>query len=500
MERFVMKKNIDTHRSPGLDEAVFGEALCSRRDFGKWIAGLVGVAACGSMRLLAATATTAPATTQPRLPGANQAFLKEQARRIVDSARVAAGQTVDQYHNATSYDMHVPGGNMGYAAYWTRDSIMMLGADLISAAEIEGWIKLICSTLRGPEDWQVRPGVVVPAYAVPDHINFDGKATFYPGNCETGDKQGGHPFGKYPPLDDNFYFITAVYEHWKLARDLGLFRSKVRTFSGEERLAEVCEKVYKQPPFDPATGLLVAGDIEHENTKDWGFCDCVFKSGKLLFPSILKLIAARQLGEMFAAAGETGKAAGYQKDAQRIAAAIEATFLYPVEGGSEAWLHSATGIGNQPDVWGSALAVHSGVLKAATAQKVSRALVRAFREKTAVQNGFIRHILTTDRVNKGGWENSIVGLGTYQNGGYWGAPVGWYISAIFKSDPGAAAELAKEYIKFLRGNMRADGMTEAWEWCNADTGEHANPLYAASVALPYVSLKAAGRLDVLDPA
>src|ERR1019366_9799163 len=108
------------------------------------------------------------------------------------------------------------------------DAVMMLGADLIPAAEVEGWIRLMASTLR-EQDWQVRPGVVVPAYAVPDHINFDGRPVFYPGTYETGEKQGGKPFGKYPPLDDHFYFITAVYEHWKLTRDLTLFRSRVGT-------------------------------------------------------------------------------------------------------------------------------------------------------------------------------------------------------------------------------------------------------------------------------
>jgi len=37
-------------------------------------------------------------------------------------------------------------------------------------------------------------------------------------------------------------------------------------------------------------------------------------------------------------------------------------------------------------------------------------------------------------------------------------------------------------------------MTEAWEWLNPDTGDRSNPLYVASVALPYLSLKDAGLL------
>jgi len=480
--------------------------LCSRRDFGKLTLGILGAVNFACTRCQAA-----PVITQ-----SDEAFLKDQARRIINSAHLRAGQAAGKYRNSTRYDIHVPGGNMGYPAFWVRDAVMMLGGDFISAAEIEGWIKLICSTLRGPSDWHVRPGVVVPAYAVPDHINFDGKPTFYPGNYETADQQGGNPWGKYPPLDDNFYFLIAVYEHWRLTGDLRLFQSLVQTSFGEERLADLCEKVYKVPPSDPATGLVVAGDIANENAKDWGFCDAVFKSGKLLFPSILKVVAARGLAQMLAASDKAQKAELYYNQARQIAAALGSTFLHlsgpdqgwPSHDGSQGWLHSATEVGNQPDVWGSAFALHCDTVDAPTVQKVSRALVRAFRERTAVQKGFIRHILTTDRINKGGWQAAISERGQYQNGGYWGTPTGWYISAVFKSDPTAAADLAKEYVQFLRDNMRQDGMTQAWEWFNPDTSNpdqsrrdpcsggwpshYANPLYVASVGLPYLSLKKAG--------
>jgi hypothetical protein len=432
---------------------------------------------------------------EPVLSRADEIFLKEQARRIVNSARLAAGESSGQWRNTTPYDIHVPGGNMGYPAYWVRDSVMMLGGDFISAEELEGWIRLISGTLRGPEDWHVRPGVIVPAYAVPDHINFDGKPTFYPGNYETGEKQGGHPWGKYPPLDDNFYFITAVYEHWRLTGSLHLFHSQVKTSFGELMLSDLCEKVYQVPPSDQATGLVVAGDVEKENAKDWGFCDGEFKSGKLLFPSVLKYVAANQLAQLFEASGQIPKARGYRDDAARIKRAVPLNFFHLTQNQSEGWLHSATGVGNQPDVWGSAFAIQSGAVDTSIIQKVARALVRAFQEKTGVRQGCIRQVLTTDRVNKGGWQLSISKAGTYQNGGYWGTPTGWYISAIDKVDPKAAMGMAKDYIQFLRSNMRADGMAQAWEWFNPDTGEHANALYVATIALPYLSLKKAGLLS-----
>jgi len=464
------------------DEEIARRNLFSRRDFAKLAWGLLGTAAVGCT-----PSRRAPATVQT-----DEEFFKEQAGRIVDSARVGAGQTSGKYHNSTPYDVHVPGGNMGYPAYWVRDGVMMLGGDFISAKEVEGWIRLMCATLRSPKNWQVRPGVTVPAYAVPDHINFDGKATYYPGNYETGDKQGGPPWGNTPPLDDNFYFITAVYEHWKLTGDLRLFRSSLPTYSSQEPLADLCEKVYRMPATDQATGLVFAAGTPQENPKDWGFCDGILKSGKFLFTSVLKFVAARQLAEIFAASGDTAKAESYRNDATRIGNALVSTFFHASQGGSEGWLHSTTGVGNQPDVWGSALAVFSGALDDATAQKVSRALVRAFRARTAVRQGCVRQILTTDQVNHGGWELAVVGLGTYQNGGHWGTPTGWYIAAMHKSDPTAASDMTKEFIQFMRSNMRADGMTEAWEWLNPDTGGRNNPLYVATIALPYLSLRKAG--------
>jgi hypothetical protein len=431
------------------------------------------------------------------LSQADEAFLRDQARRIADSAALAPGQRTGEWSNKTSFRMRVPGGNMGYPAFWVRDSVMMLGGDLIPMAEVEDWIRLIAGTMLA-DPWQVRPGVVVPAYAVPDHINFDGRPTFYPGNYETGDKQGGKPWGKYPPLDDHFYFLIAVHQHWKMTHGDSLFNSMVKTSFGEIKLSDLCEKAFRVAPSDPETGLVISGAIETENAKDWGFCDGVYKNGKLLFPSVLKFIAAGGLAEMFQAIGRQEKSRGYREEARRIAAAIPATFLrcssaHPDEG----WLHSATGVGNQPDVWGSAFAVWSGALDGPTADLVSRALVRAYREKTAVREGCVRQILTTDPLNAGGWENSVVSRGEYQNGGYWGTPAGWYITALARKDRTAAQDMARDYVGFLRNHMRSDGMAEAWEWFG-DRGKNSNPLYVATVALPYLSLLEAGLLDRAD--
>jgi hypothetical protein len=58
---------------------------------------------------------------------------------------------------------------------------------------------------------------------------------------------------------------------------------------------------------------------------------------------------------------------------------------------------------------------------------------------------------------------------------------------MHQADPQAARDMARDYLHFLR-------TSETWEWFNPDTGKRNNPLYVATVALPYVSLVQAGLL------
>lgn len=429
----------------------------------------------------------------PVISASGSKFLRDQAARLVASARLAPGQTAGRWTNGTPYVLRVPGGNMGYPAFWVRDAVMMLGADLIPAGEVEGWIRLMARSIQAPGDRQVRAGVTIPAYTVPDHIDLSGAASFFPGSYDTGEKQGGYPWGNYPPLDDNFYFIGAVYEQYRLTRSLKLFRSEVATGAGEMKLSSLCERVFNAVPADGRTGLVTAGDVRKANAKDWGFCDAEFKSGALLFPSLLRRIAATQLEALFAAAGSREEAERCSAAARQIRSAIPEAYFKRLPNG-EGWLLSATGVGNQPDVWGSAFAVWSGAVSGTAADAIGRALRRSFLDRTAVRDGCVRQILITDALNHGGWQSSVVPVGTYQNGGYWGVPTGWVIAAIARVDRVAAARLAADYVDFLRSHMRPDGTSEAWEWFNPETGDRNNPLYVATVALPYISLKEAGLL------
>ena len=56
----------------------------------------------------------------------------------------------------------------------------------------------------------------------------------------------------------------------------------------------------------------------------------------------------------------------------------------------------------------------------------------------------------------------------------------------------AAADMARDYLEFLRKNRRPDGLSQSYEWFDPDTGKSANPLYVATVALPYGCLLMSG--------
>ena len=437
---------------------------------------------------LARLATASPAATSV-LTGADREFLAAQARKLIQMSRWPPGRSLGKWTNTTGCVVYVPSGNMGYPAMWVRDAVMMYGTGFVPASDIEDCIRLVAYATQGASRWSVRPGADVPPYSVPDHVLFDKRSCFYPGACDGGANQGGGKVGRYPPLDDAFYFIEAVYEHWKLTGKTSLFLGEVETRTGRMLLHELCGKVYAQTPADPATSLVAAGDTATENAKDWGFCDTVFKSGKLLFPSVLKYRAALQMAEVCGAAGLTKQAGQYTAGAQRIRRGIPAAFFHPAPGG-DGWLHSATGVGNQPDVWGSAFAVWAGVVDGKVADAVARALRRAYRDRTAVRNGFVRQILTTDRTNNGFWQECHWQRGEYQNGGYWGVPAGWYVAALNRVDPEAAAALLSEYISFLRKETDAAGISMAWECVSPDSGKKRNNYYVATIALPYAALLA----------
>ena len=399
------------------------------------------------------------------------------------------GGRIKRGENVTGRSLLLPGVNSMevslYPAFWTRDPAWVAEGGLVPADDVWGWITLLSETMHGAKQWHLASGGVVLPYSLPDHVNLDGQPVYYPGTYASDATQGGGKWGKYPPHDDQYWLTFSAFAHVQLTGDPNSFQRTVKTRVGEMPLSAACELTHGAFPVDPETQLCVASGDLAEHIVDWGYNDSISKTGKLLFPSLLRFASATQLADLFARIGQAETAAHYAAQVATLRASITKTFLVDAAAGGQ-WLLSATGIGRKPDVWGSAYAVYLGAVDDAVAREISRALRDAYVQRTAVLDGQVRHVLLTD----GGWDVALCAEGTYQNGAYWGYPIGWYVYSLSLVDPDAARRLYAEYMVAMTRDWEKGLGSFAWEWINPALGHFQSPGYLTTVALPYVTLKA----------
>src|SRR5439155_25882768 len=235
-------------------------------------------------------------------------FLQSLASDVVEASRVRPGQRVGESPaNTTGRTLIRPGGRACYPAMWVRDFSMSLDSGFISDEEAQHHLHLIARSQNGPNERKLKRGAIIPPFAIPDHINFDGGAVFYPGTMSAGEDQGGESFGVLPPADDHYEFIHIA--HHLFAKNL-LDLPAVR-----DRLVRAFNAVYT----NESTGGMVQTNPQRRAV-GLGFCDTVYLTGSLLFPSLLRHRAATELAAML------------QDDSHdRIAAAI-ADHLVPIFG------------------------------------------------------------------------------------------------------------------------------------------------------------------------
>lgn len=389
--------------------------------------------------------------------------------------------------NNVQFTLHIPSGDMKYEAFWIRDAAMMAESGLIPHEEIKGWLDLIAlAGQNGPEAIELENGLAIPPWAIADHITFEGKSTYYPGSGGTGSNQGDGTYGTYPPHDDQYYFIEMAYLYYISSRDISFFSGKVSGMPIIERLA----RAFESYNIDEQTQLCVSSFPKH--TVDWGFCDTIIKSGCLLFPSLLRYRAALRLKELYTVLKDDSKVAKYNDIAQRLKETIIKTF-YTDSG----WFLSATGICRQHDVWGTAFALWLNILEGSYRQKSAEALLKAFENGTAVNNGYVRHILAgEDASGNSAWEKATSDYNTYQNGGYWATPAGWYAYALSLVDMEAAFHMLD---RFIQHTIKFEQEGAPFEWRSADDKEYSGRLYGASAALPYTgAMRMIGELPPLQ--
>lgn len=413
---------------------------------------------------------------EPFLNSEDMAYLRELTSAVMDASRVAPGEKVGNIGpNVTGGTVIRPGGRDCYPAFWIRDYAMSIDSGLVTPEE-QRHMLLLSARHQQDERWDLPSGSMVPPGAIADHISFGDKPIFYPGTLNDYEGQGGERWGILPSLDDHYFFIHMAARYVETTESIAILSEEVCGKSLMQRL----EEAYAMPPSRPDTGLVYA-NLENRGVT-FGFVDTVTHTGALLFCSVLKYHAARQMASLFAKAGKSKKAQDYTDHADTLKSAIDTTF--PAVDGL---LRASTGLSAQPDVWGTAYAVYVGALTPEKERAACDALARAYKNGSLAWRGNVRHVRTTDDFSDTTmWERAIPPKNTYQNGAYWGTPVGWVAYAIAKVDRSLAARLAGEYIAELReGDFRKGReFGSPWECMHPDGNHRQNPVYLTSVTCP----------------
>lgn len=407
-------------------------------------------------------------------------YLEGITKDVLESSRIYPGQKIvdDFGGNATGITLIRPGGRTSYPAYWIRDYAMSVETGFVTKEEQKKLLLLTAST-QCDQTWISKAGSMVPVGSIADHIRIDdSKAIFFPGTYDYA-RQGGKTWGMVPPYCDQYYFIHMA---WYYVTGTSNPQFLLRAINGI-KLIDRLEMAYKVVPTRQG-GVMVYTTDDFRGI-DFGFRDVITITGDLCFPSLLKYRASLEIAQLFELIKGKDKATAYKKIAAQLKKEIA-----PLFSDQRGMLLASTGKGKQADVWSTAIAIDFNVLEGKQQIKTCQFLCDAYLNGTLASRGNIRHILTSDDFSKQTpWEHSLASKNNYQNGAYWGTPVGWICNAIAKVNIAAAKQLASEYIADLRtGDYRKGTEFGApWECYNADGPQ--NAVYLATVSCPLIAFK-----------
>ncbi len=332
-----------------------------------------------------------------------------------------------------------PQVGIGYEAFWLRDYVYTLeGAiEAYSDKELTDACRLFVRSLRAD-------GAGV------DCVKFDGTPIYMPGYGT---------MGKNPVADGSQFTVAVVWHTYQRTKDAQLLCESI----------EPLIKAMNAVPRSPDTALVHIKPGEPWDRCPYGFTDTVRKEGDELFCSLLYVQASRQLAELLSFSGRAAEAGNWQQEAQRVAAAARRVFWNPRAG----LFRAATICCREHDIWGSAFAVYLRVAD----HEQTKAIATVFQRDYCglVQNGQIRHLPPGVYWEKGCPRD------TYQNGGFWATPTGWFVYTLDLVDPALADRTVVDLVK----DFRSGG---ACEWIFKDVRRLPN--YLASASLPLAGIRA----------
>lgn len=402
-------------------------------------------------------------------------FLSEITSTVIDSSSVLPGGTVNDSFgpNNTGGTLILPGGRSCYPAFWIRDYALSLDCGLIPEDKQLHMLTLTAQT-QCMQTWITKNGSLIPFGAIADHVRIDDALPIYFPGTYNFEEQGSEIWGKTPPYTDQYCFIHMAYIYVKRSGKKNILNETIDGYKLIDRL----EWAFKVPPAHKNNQIVYT--TKDFRGVDFGFRDAITILGDLSIVSVFKYRAAKELSEMFKNLRNSAKASFYSNIASVLKREIPHTFC-----NDEGLLIAGTEISRQGDVWSTALAVYFGILENKNKEKACLALAEGYKNKLLSYKGNIRHVMMCDDYNESTmWEGGGNNKGHYQNGAYWGTPVGWVCYAIAQVDEKAARELAMEYINDLKENDFRKGYKHGapYECFNKDFTQ--NPLYLTTVSAP----------------
>lgn len=349
--------------------------------------------------------------------------LEQMARDVLAGCRHEAADGTPIYYPDTS-------GH--YAGLWTRDFCYMVegAGHLLPAGDLLAGIDYL---LAGQS----------PEGVIPDRRQADGKALYLAGPEDA-------PCGIAPPTDNAPFMAKLVCAYARTTGDYAAVTSRLdplyAAMDGVPRSADDLVQIDRNRP-----------------RPGYGFTDCIAKSGKDLFTSLLYWEACNQLAETFRRWEEHDEAHAWYERAEKIVHR-----LHDFWDDGEGMFRSASEDCRQVDIWGSA---YAAVIRLATKSQADRIAEWLLRHLDMISiDGYVRHLPPGQT-----WQRflKVIPTGTYQNGGYWAVPTGWVARTIAVINEDKAQQLCERLI----ARFQTDGCCE---WITGD--QNVLPGYAASVA------------------
>lgn len=228
------------------------------------------------------------------LPTVDIEFLRDLTADVIKDSSVAPGSNGGgrwPLTNNCGFALITPGKDT-YTAFWIRDFSMAADSGLISDPGLLRHLMLICRSQNGNTEVQLAHGLHLPPWAIPDHINYNGRPSFFPGTYSSGNDQGDGTFGRRPPVDDHYEFIHIGYEYWCRTHTREFLFTPVNGVVVFQRFLNA----FGSPEVEQGTGLVVTS--EADRAVGFGFCDAEVHTGRLLFASLLRYRAAGELAEL----------------------------------------------------------------------------------------------------------------------------------------------------------------------------------------------------------